>query len=161
MARRVFFSFHYKRDVIRVSQVRNSWVVRADGEASPFLDAASWEEIKRKGKQAVQNWIDRELGGTAVTVVLIGAETANREFVKYEIKQSHELGKGLLGIYIHRMPIFSGLTDIKGDNPFANFYINEGYSKKYLSEIYPTYDWVLDDGYHNIGEWIEAAAGKA
>jgi hypothetical protein len=78
MARRVFFSFRYSRDVVRVSQVRNSWVVRANGEANPFLDAASWEQIKRKGKDAVQNWIDKELAGTSVTVVLVGYETASR-----------------------------------------------------------------------------------
>ena len=30
-----------------------------------------------------------------------------------------------------------------------------------LSEIYPTYDWVNDDGRANMGKWIEAAAKRA
>jgi hypothetical protein len=30
-----------------------------------------------------------------------------------------------------------------------------------LSDIYPVYDWVNDNGRGNIGEWIEAAAKKA
>ena len=33
MARRVFFSFHYDRDVRRIVQVRNSCVVRRESEA--------------------------------------------------------------------------------------------------------------------------------
>ena len=44
MARRVFFSFHYDRDVRRVVQVRNSWVVRGEREAQPFYDKAEFEE---------------------------------------------------------------------------------------------------------------------
>ena len=48
MARRVFFSFHYSRDVRRIMQVRNSWVVRPEGEATPFYDAAEFEEAKRR-----------------------------------------------------------------------------------------------------------------
>ena len=30
-----------------------------------------------------------------------------------------------------------------------------------LSSIYPTYDWVNNDGYKNMGDWIEKAAQKA
>lgn len=48
MARKVFFSFHYDHDVRRVIQVRNSWVVRAKGEAPPFYDKAEFEEAKRR-----------------------------------------------------------------------------------------------------------------
>jgi hypothetical protein len=84
-----------------------------------------------------------------------------RPFVQYEIKQSHDLRKGLFGIYIHKLSNFLGCSDIKGDNPFDKFHINDGFSKKYLSEIYPIYDWISDDGYHNIGDWIEKAAKKA
>ena len=36
-------------------------------------------------------------------MVLIGAETANRPWVKYEIEQSIARKNGLLGIYIHRL----------------------------------------------------------
>ncbi len=73
MARRVFFSFHYDRDVRRVAQIRNSWVVRAGNETQPFVDKAEWESIKRTGSQAIERWIDKQLDGTSVTVVLIGA----------------------------------------------------------------------------------------
>lgn len=48
MARKVFFSFYYDRDVRRVVQIRNSWVVRLNGEAQPFYDKAEWETIKSR-----------------------------------------------------------------------------------------------------------------
>ena len=41
MARRVFFSFHYDRDIRRVVQVRNSWIVRAGNETQPFMTRLS------------------------------------------------------------------------------------------------------------------------
>src|SRR4030043_799065 len=103
MARRVFFSFEYDRDIWRVSQVRNCWVAKPDRETAGFADAASWEIIKRKGKEAIRKWIDRELEGTAVTVVLIGYKTSSSEFVEYEIKRSRMLGKGMFGIYVHNL----------------------------------------------------------
>lgn len=47
MARKVFFSFHYERDVWRAAQVRNSWVTKPDRETAGFWDSASWEEVKK------------------------------------------------------------------------------------------------------------------
>ena len=134
MARRVFFSFHYDRDIRRVVQVRNSWIVRAGNETQTFMDKAEWESIKRTGAQAIEKWIDKQLNGTSVTVVLIGAETYDREWVKHEIKRSYELGKGMLGIFVHSVP---------------------------FSELYKTYDWVREDGYSNFASWIEGAAVAA
>jgi len=53
MARKVFFSFHYKHDVWRVGQVRNSWLLQK-GEANTFMDAADWEAVKKRGEAAVK-----------------------------------------------------------------------------------------------------------
>jgi len=168
MARRVFFSFHYQDDIWRVSQIRNSRVTR-DWETDKFLDAASWESIRRKGEAAVTAWIDRQISGTGVTVVLIGAETAERRFVRYEIEQSHQRGNGLLGIHIHRLKNQHGEASRKGRNPFNDITVEVEETvllwtnrvRKRLSEIYPTYDWVEHDGYQNINRWIEEAAKKA
>jgi len=99
--------------------------------------------------------------GTSVTVVLIGAETSQRQYVGYEIKKSHEKSNGILGIYIHNMKDVNSHTDPKGANPFANWSIQRDGQKALLSEIYPTYDWVNDNGRGNISSWIEAAAKKA
>lgn len=161
MARRTFFSFYYERDVWRAGQVRNSWVTKPDRESAGFWDAAAWEEVKKKGEDAIHRWIDDQLKGTSVTVVLIGAETSTRPYVGYEIKQSHVKGNGMLGIYIHNMKDQNQNKDIKGANPFGSWSIEQNGRKIGLSEIYPTYDWVNDNGRENIGSWIEAAAKKA
>ena len=71
MARRAFFSFHHSGDVWRAGQVRNSWVTQ-DRESAGFWDAAAWEEVQKKDKATVEKWIDEQMKGTSVTVVLIG-----------------------------------------------------------------------------------------
>lgn len=159
MARKVFFSFHYARDVRRVVQVRNSWVVRLNGEAQPFYDKAVWEQVKRES--GTEKWIDQQLAGTSVTVVLIGAKTYERPWVLHEIKRSFELHKGMLGIYIHNVKDPQSGTDIKGQNPFDHWSVNRNGRKVQFSELYNTYDWKYDDGYANLSSWIEDAAKAA
>src|SRR5947209_5199013 len=110
MARRVFFSFHYERDVWRASVVRNSWVTQ-DRQAAGFFDAGMWEEAKKKGDAAIRAMIDNALKNTSVTAVLIGNQTANREYVKYEIKQSIARGNGLFGVMINLIENSKGLKD--------------------------------------------------
>lgn len=161
MARRTFFSFHFERDHWRAGQARNSWVTKPDREDAGFWDAASWEEVKKKGEEEVKKWIRKQLEGTSVTVVLIGAETSSREYVKYELEQSWGRGNGILGIYIHQMKDKDGKTDTKGSNSFGPIFTSSNDDKKYFFERFSTYDWVNDDGYNKMGDWIEAAAKKA
>ena len=167
MGRHVFFSFHYQRDIWRVNQVRNSWVTQENTTAS-FWDDASWESVKRQGDQAIKNWINRQMKGTSVTVVLIGAETSTRKYVKYETQRSYQEGKGILGIRIHKLENQYGYTDHQGQNPLDILTVNNNGRNTPLSHlhngydhIYKTYDWILNNGYHNIGNWIEEAARNA
>lgn len=160
MARRVFFSFHYERDIWRANVVRNSWVTQ-DRESAGFWDASLWEEAKKKGNEAIKRMIDNGLEGTSVTVVLIGAETSDRDWVKYEIKKSHERGNGLLGVYIHNIEDKDERTDKKGDNHFGEIDKDKEGNSVYFWQLYPIYDWVDDDGYNNLGDWVEEAAKKA
>jgi hypothetical protein len=156
MARRVFFSFHYDRDVRRIVQVRNSWVIRPEGEAPPFYDKAEFEEAKRRAG-GIERWIEEQLNGTSVTVVLFGKETYSREWVLHEIGRSQDLGKGLLAIDIHGVKDPQLGADGPGFNPLA-FVSRNGRS---LDKLYRTYDWVLDGGYEHMPAWIEAAARAA
>jgi len=151
MARRVFFGFHYEKDIWRASQVRNSWVTKPDREAAGFWDAASWEEVKKKGDEAVKSWIRNQLKGTSVTVVLIGTETSERPYVRYEIQQSWEIDNGLIGVYIYNIKDQYLKTEPKGADPFVKM----GYKN------IKTYDWVIDNGYTHLGEWVEAAYQRA
>jgi hypothetical protein len=161
MARRTFFSFHYENDVWRANIVRNSWVTKQDREAAGFVDAADFEEVKKGGDAAIKRWIDNQLIGTSVTVVLIGADTSNRPYVRYEIQKSYERGNGLLGIYIHQVKDRNGYTSASGNNVFGEIGKNSFGNPVYFGVDYPCYDWVNNDGYSNLGKWIEDAAKKA
>ena len=116
MARRVFFSFHYQRDVWRVNQIRNIPNITGTAAAG-FQDASLWEEAKKKGDAAIKKMIDKGLEGTSVTVVCIGNQTANRKYVKYEIDKSLERGNGLVGIQIHHLKNQKLETDSPGKDP--------------------------------------------
>lgn len=157
MARRVFFSFHYKNDVWRAFQVRNSWVIKDTRKAEGFIDAADFENLKKTGESEVKKWIHEQLRGTSVTVVLIGSETSNREYIKYEIKKSWERGNGIIGIYIHNKKNDDGYITQKGDTDFGPIFTSMFDDKKHFFQRFKTYDWVNDDGFKNMWKWIEQA----
>lgn len=151
MARRVFFSFHYERDVWRAGQIRNSWLTKPDRASAGFWDAAKWESVKKKGDAAIKQWIRAQMKGTSVTVVLIGAQTVTRPYVLYEIEHSWTIKNGIIGIYIDSLKDSKGYTDTRGQDPF----------KKLGWKNFKTYDWVRERGYTNLGKWVEAAHLRA
>src|SRR5438552_3191062 len=113
MARRVFYSFHYDADSSRASQVRNIGLVEGNRPASDN----DWESIKKGGDAAIKRWIDSQLDGRSCTIVLIGANTAGRKWINYEIETSWNTGKGLLGIYVHYLKDLAGKQSAKGSTP--------------------------------------------
>ena len=160
MARRTFFSFHYSPDCWRASQIRNSWVTkdRDNRQSAGFFDSAEWEQVKKEQDPDIEKWIDRQLDGTSVTVVLVGSNTAHRKWIDYEIKSSYSRGNGLLAIQIHNQKNSKGLTGLKGTNPFSYWHVTKDGQKVYFTELFKTYDWVLNNGYEKVGDWIESAA---
>ncbi len=161
MTRKTFFSFHYRKDVWRAMQVKNSWVTKDDKKAAGFIDAADFEKIQKEGEDAIKRWINKQLDGTSVTVVLIGSDTSKRSYVKYELKKSYEKDNGMLGIYIHKKEDEDKNTSTKGSNWFGEIGKDSKGKSVYFSTNYKCYDWIDDDGYNNMGKWIEAAARKA
>jgi len=157
MARRAFFSFHYKNDVWRANQVRNSWVTQGK-ESAGFIDSAEFEKIKEKGDQAVEDWIDEQLKGTSVTVVLIGSETSTRKYVKYELQESYKKGNGLVGVHIHQLKDKDGNTSSKGETTFGELGKDSNGDSVYFFQVAKIYDYVDDSGYDKLGDWIEKAA---
>lgn len=156
MAKKVFFSFHYENDVNRAMVVRNSWVTQGK-ESAGFIDKAEFEEIKRKGEKEVKNWIDNQLFGTSVTVVLIGEETLDRPFVKYEILQSIKRGNAIVAIHVHNIKdMRTQKTSSRGS---AVKTIGEIKGKRiWLDDVIDgEYDYITDNGYNNMGKWIEKA----
>lgn len=158
MARRAFYSFHYVPDNWRASQVRNMGTVEGN---KPATDN-DWETVKRGGDAAIQRWIDAQLNGRSCTVVLIGAKTAGRKWINYEIKKSWEGGKGLLGVYVHNLKDSAGMQSTKGNNPFESFTLDDRGKK--LSSVVKAYDPAYTTSTNvykcineNVADWIEEA----
>lgn len=158
MARRVFYSFHYKPDCVRAAKVRNMGVVEGNKPASDN----DWEAITKGGDKAIQNWIDSQLVGKSCAVVLIGERTAGRKWINYEIKTAWREGKGVLGVYIHNLEDFNGNQSDKGLNPFDDFTI--GSERKKLSSVIKTYNppystskYVYAYIRDGLEDWIEEA----
>ena len=84
MARRAFYSFHYKPDNSRAAQVRNMGMV--DGN-NPVSDN-DWETVKGGGDTTIKNWIAGQMRGRSCTVVLVGSNTAGRKWINHEIIKS-------------------------------------------------------------------------
>ncbi|MCB1044428.1 MAG: TIR domain-containing protein [Acidobacteria bacterium] len=156
MARRVFYSFHYKADNWRASKIRNIGAIEGN---KPATDN-DWETVTGRGDAAIEKWIKDQMDGRSCAVVLIGQNTAGRKWIDYEIVESWKKGMGLFGIHIHNITNSSGEQSSKGANPFASFNI-DGTS---LSSIVKTYDppfttssYVYNHIADNIADWIDAA----
>jgi hypothetical protein len=193
MARRVFFSFDYL-DVadFRANVVRKHGMTKLDRHTSGFFDASLWEATKRQGDLAVKRLINSAMNRTSVTCVLIGSETYQRRWVRYEIIRSLKKGSRIFGVHINSIPGKDSRTKVLGPNPLsylgitfsergltatvqelindqwheyrdvdgraswriaqaANRYKGQGFQ---LSDLFPTYDWIADNGYGNFSKWV-------
>jgi len=129
MTRRVFYSFHYKPDVMRVSQVRNIGALEAN---KPATDN-DWEIVKSGKDIAIKRWITAQMKGRSCTVVLVGQDTADRKWINHEIIKSWDEGMGVVGIHIYGLKNTDGYISKKGNNPFD--YIGYGNTGEKLSSI--------------------------
>jgi hypothetical protein len=156
--RQIFYSFHFKNDFWRVQQIRNMGVF--DGNQP--VSHNSWEEVKEKGNDSIKKWIDDNMKNRSCVVVLIGEDTANSDWVTYEISKAWNDGKGLLGIYIHNLKDSNSDIGKKGRNPFDNLQLKSG---KKLSEFITCYNPNSNDVYndirYNMENWIESAIESA
>lgn len=114
MAKTVFYSFHYDRDVHRVQLVRNIKAL----EGQPVLNSQDWEQVRRRGEKAIKDWIDDQMRYKRAVIVLIGKETASRPWVIYEIEKAWHDKKPLLGVRIHGLASLRDGADVPGPNPF-------------------------------------------
>jgi hypothetical protein len=153
MKRQVFYSFHYDNDVMRVQQIRNIGAL----EGNTPVSANDWETLKRNGDTAIKNWIDNQLKYKNCLIVLIGSQTANRPWVKYEIQRAWELGKAVLGIHIHNIKCPRNGISVKGKNPFSEFTLNNNNFANYVDCYDPNPSDAYNDIRLNIENWIERA----
>lgn len=151
--RKIFYSFHFSNDVMRVQQVRNMGVVEGNTPVTPN----TWEEVKKKGVAAVETWIDDNMKNKSCVIVLIGTDTHLRPWVKYEIEKAWKDGKGILGVYIHNLTCPNNGKCEKGNNPFDSF----TFTLNGISVTPKVYDPKAGDAYNaiadNLSSWVEAA----
>lgn len=119
-----------------------------------------WEAITKGGDPAIKRWIASQLDGKSCIIVLVGASTANRKWINYEIIEGWNNKKAVFGIHIHGLKNSSGVQTTKGLSPFD--FINVGSQK--LSTLVRTYDPPYSDSTavynyirNNLGDWIETA----
>lgn len=152
--RQIFYSFHFDNDVMRVQQVRNIGALEDNKPVAPN----DWEEVKKKGDAAIKKWIDDNMSYRSCVVVLVGEQTANRPWVRYEIEKAWNEGKGVLGIYIHNLRCPRNGTCRQGSNPFDSFTFKDG---RKLSSIVKCYNPRSTDTYNdiknNLENWVEDA----
>ncbi len=158
MARRVFYSFHYKPDNWRASQVRNVGAIEGNRPCSDN----DWEAITRGGDDRIKRWIADQMDGKSCAVVLIGSNTAGRKWINYEIIKAWDDRKGVVGVYVHNLQGSDGRQSEKGLNPFDS--IGYGNTGRMLSSVVRAYDPPYFDskqvyGYisANLANWVDEA----
>lgn len=90
-------------------------------------------------------------------VVLVGTNTADRKWVKYEIEKAWADGKGIVGIHIHNISCPRNGKCAKGTNPFAQYKIDE----KNMANIVKCYDPKSYDAYNDIKASLEVWIDEA
>jgi MTH538 TIR-like domain (DUF1863) len=118
VARRVFFSFHYQKDIWRVNQVRRSGEFTEVEGSDTFYDNSLWEATKKKGEAALKKLIQDGLHNSSVTTALAAHETWKRPWVRYELIKSFERGNGLITLWIHNAKNQDQQTTTKGHDPY-------------------------------------------
>lgn len=158
MARKCFYSFHYKPDNWRAAQVRGMGVIEGN---QPVSDN-DWETVTKGSDPAIAKWIEAQMYGKSCTIVLVGSETANRKWINHEIIRSWDSKMGVVGIRIHGLKNKDERISKPGENPFD--FIGYGNTGKKLSSIVNLYDppgATSKERYSWISKYLAAAVEEA
>ena len=157
MARKVFFSFHYKPDHWRASQVRQKGAI--EGEA-PVSDD-DWEKVTKGGDPAIEKWIDGQISGKSCAVVLLGADTAGRKWIEHGICKARNEKKAYLEFTSTNSRITTRSSQ-RRPPPFD--LITFGTNRSKLSTVVQAYDPPYSDSTEvyaytrkHLSDWVEDA----
>jgi hypothetical protein len=151
----VLFIFDYERDLCRARLVSKVWT-DAGGEAIGCWEQPVWKAAQIQRKQ-LHRLIDEAVSRAAASVVLITQHTAEQKYVQYAVQQTHQQGKRLLAVYVHRIPDEQGQSAPIGHTRFGEIGLDAQGQSLFFWQLYPAYRWVIDDGPTNFGQWVARA----
>lgn len=157
MSRSIFASFYYDGDADRVQQVLRMGAIEGDS----LVVAQEWESVKYKTDTAIKNWIHTQMLRKSAVVVLVGAETASRNWVDYEIRKAWDDKRPLVGIRIHGLKNLQGKTSARGANPFSNVGLKDGTRLDSRIDLHDPVGTASTDVYKSISENIDSWVANA
>ncbi|MER8412904.1 TIR domain-containing protein [Mesorhizobium sp. M0293] len=152
--RKCYISFDAVHDMWRVQQIRNMGRI----ETQPILDREAWDKVLRRGDKAITAWVDDNMRGKECLIVLVGAQTADRKWVRYEIERAWRNGLGILAIDVHNLKDRDGRSSEKGASPFDALLIEgtamdaQTYDPPFTDSV-AVYEYIRD----NLRHWISHA----
>jgi hypothetical protein len=112
-----------------------------------YYDASLWESKRLQGDEALKSLIRTGVENTSAVCVLIGTETWQRRWVKYEIARSVIDGKGLLAVHINSINHHQRQrSDDRGYNPCGIMGLGRSSNGNYFlcERVYRDQQWVWD-----------------
>jgi hypothetical protein len=135
--RKVYFAFRYK-DIMRVNNVRQSGKIGFDEDKNPrdFYDRSIWEKRAIEDPESLKRLMREGVEHSSAVCVLVGSDTWESKWVKYEIARAVIDKKGLLAVGINGLPhVQTRIAQRPGINPLdvmgiykgsnGNFYLAE------------------------------------
>src|SRR5260221_2561166 len=95
MARRVFISYQHQDRMQAKGFNLLRWNKNVDLE---FVGRHLLDPVDSKNEEYIAKKVQEEMAGTSVTVVLLGKETSQSEWVRWEIEKSLEKKNGVVAI---------------------------------------------------------------
>lgn len=161
MVKSVFYSFFYKEDALRVSQIRKMGALAGQ----EILGSNDWEKVEDGGDDEIKKWIAKQMKGKDCLVVLIGENTSKRRWVKYEIEKAWNDGLGVVGVHIHGLADPNTGQSSKGANPVPATRVGAaGTALSSIVKVHDTpyttpsnvYTYIAD----NIAKWVDDAIAQ-
>ena len=114
---KVFFGYDVRRDKSGARRVMERWRFKA-GQVLDMRDCYSMGPFRIPAQRMVQRRIDAFIDQSVATVILIGKQTKTSEHIKFAIRRTHQLEKGMLGIYIDSPSREGSKSERIDQNPF-------------------------------------------
>jgi hypothetical protein len=146
--RHAFFSFQFD-DVMRVNNVRQAWKIKQPDAASirSFYDSSLWENRQLEADESVKDIIGAGVRNTSAVCVLVGQDTWERRWVRYEIARAVIDKRGLLAVHLNNLNHHERRTpDLFGPNPLDYMAVVKTQKNALSSPQYYLYEWTLHDG---------------